>query len=414
VLHDDATAATAGAGAKRVKRAAVSVAPLLHLQWCIAVRADRRRLLLLVRACDQVMTALLAAAWPLLSQTARLLWLRACCAVAEGADVPLSHAVSYTSRRCPPDVCVGAVLGDALHRVAVLGGREGVARSLGSTYGGAVARFLGGGCRGVECRVIDTPGGRSSIFGAGVSVDGSTLLVSEADAWGGPHAIHVLTIADVPRRRVVGSKGDGPLQFIYPCQVYVAPDGFVFVADSGNHRVQVLTPTLDFHGFVGVGELSGPRGVCANADVVVVTEAGFNAPHRISVFSRCDGALVRRFAAYGSGDGELHWPRGLCFMSNDRHVAVADHDNSRASVFSVDGEFIRHVGGGHLKSPYGVACSAFDELVVADSGNSRVVVFSGSGELMKTVGRGDFIGVAVHGSTLFAQDRNSGRCVVFE
>jgi hypothetical protein len=58
--------------------------------------------------------ALSCPAWPLCSSTARLLWLRAVCAVAEGADVPLSHAMPDASSRCPPDVCVAAVLGDAL------------------------------------------------------------------------------------------------------------------------------------------------------------------------------------------------------------------------------------------------------------------------------------------------------------
>jgi DNA-binding beta-propeller fold protein YncE len=139
--------------------------------------------------------------------------------------------------------------------------------------------------------------------------------------------------------------------------------------------VQVLTPTLDFHGFVGAGQLRDPRGVCANADVVVVSEAN---AHRISVFNRSDGALLRRIGSVGSGRGQLDFPRGLCFMSHDRHVAVTDNSNNRISVFSVDGAFIRHVGGGILTEPYGVACSACDELVVADKGNNRVTVFSAS------------------------------------
>ncbi len=97
-----------------------------------------------------------AASRPFTVATARLLWLRSCCAVAEGAGVPLPHDVTVpdASLRCPPDVCVGAVLGDALHRVAVLGGREGMPRSLGSVYGAAVTRLLGGSFRGHATRVI--------------------------------------------------------------------------------------------------------------------------------------------------------------------------------------------------------------------------------------------------------------------
>ncbi len=323
--------------------------------------------------------------------------------------MPQSHTILDASLHCCPSACVAAVLGDALRRVAVLGGREGMPRSLGSVYGGCVTRFLGGGCRGVVSRVIDTPVVKSLNNGVAVSRDGCTLLVS--DSHSGSHAIHVFGVADGSRLRVIGGAGDDPLQFRYPCQVWVASDDFVFVADAGNNRVQVLTPHLDFHGFVGVGQLSSPVGVCANAVVVVVSEHGFDA-HRVSVFDRSDGALVRRFGSKGSGDGQLNWPQGLCFMSGHRHVAVADRRNDRVSVFSVEGEFVRHVGVGTLYHPFGVACSAFGELVVVDTGNSRVVVFSGSGELLSTMGNGDFTGAAMRGGRIFAQANRSTNCVV--
>jgi DNA-binding beta-propeller fold protein YncE len=206
--------------------------------------------------------------------------------------------------------------------------------------------------------------------------------------------------------------GAGPLQLMNPRQVWVASDDSVFVAEYGNHRVQVLTPRLDFHGFAGVGQLSGPSGVCADDAVIVVSEVD---THRISVFSRGDGALLRRFGSQGSGDSQLQFPRGLCFMSGHRHVAVADSYNNRVSVFSVEGEFVRHVGVGELSVPSGVTCSAFDELVVADWGNQRVVVFSAGGEVIHTMGDGTFTGVAIHGGTIFAQTYfiDKDKCVEF-
>ncbi len=194
--------------------------------------------------------------------------------------MPQSRMVSCVSSGCSPGVCVGAVLGDALRRVAVLGGREGMPRSLGSVYGGSVTRFLGG-CRGVASRVIATPGVQSWSNGVAVSCDGSTLLVSHYD--GGSDAIHVFRVSDGSRLRVIGGVGDGPLQFGEPRQVWVASDDVVFVAEYGNNRVQVLTPRLDFHGFVGVGQLHTPSGVCADDDIIMVSE--WNA-HRISVFRR--------------------------------------------------------------------------------------------------------------------------------
>jgi DNA-binding beta-propeller fold protein YncE len=323
--------------------------------------------------------------------------------------VLLSHAApNASSSRSPPDACVAAVLGDALRRVAVLGGREGMPRSLGSVYGGSVTRFLGGSLRGVVSRVIDTHGMTPSCNGVAVSVDGCTLLVGSG-LWKS-NTIHEFDIEDGSRRRVIGGRGDGPLQFKDPRQVYVAADGFVFVAESGNNRLQVLTPSLDLHCFIGQGQLQFSVGVCANADVVVASDYFGSC---ISVFNRCDGALLRRFGSQGSDDEQLYQPCGLCFMSGDRHVAVAEDRSHRVSVFSIDGEFIRHVGVGILKNPQGVACSAFDELVVADTRNRRLRVFSATGDLLASVGEGRFTGVVVHGSTVFAADADKGTVSVF-
>ncbi len=312
----------------------------------------------------------------------------------------------------PASLCVAAVLGDAQRRLSVAGGREGMPRSLGSVYGGSVTRFLGGSLRGIVRRDIATRGVVS--FGVAVSRDGSTLLVSDGD--GGSQAIHEYSVADASRLRVIGGKGDGPLQFYGPSQVWVASDDFVFVAECHNKRVQVLTPRLDFHGFIGEGRLAQPLGVCANADVVVVSDTV--PAHCVAVFSRHDGALLRRFGSYGIGDGHLRFPQAVCFVCGDRHVAVLDGGNDRVSVFSVGGEFVRHVGVGVLRSPHGVACSGYDELVVADSANHRIAVFSDSGDLHMTIAwstsRGTCTSFAVHDGAVFAQDRGNTLCVVFE
>ncbi len=115
-----------------------------------------------------------------------------------------------------------------------------------------------------------------------------------------------------------------------------------------------------------------------------------------------------------SGDGELRWPRGLCFINDDRHVAVTDRCSNRVSVFSVDGQFIRHVGVGVLEEPSDIACSTVDELVVTGSGSNRITVLSGSGDLIATL-RVDGVctGVAVYGSTVFAQRHGKAQCIVF-
>jgi hypothetical protein len=63
-------------------------------------------------------------------------FLKSIVAVAEGADV------LALGRRDGASATAAAVLADPQRRVALLGGREGMPRSLGSVLAGAVVRFL--------------------------------------------------------------------------------------------------------------------------------------------------------------------------------------------------------------------------------------------------------------------------------
>jgi hypothetical protein len=243
-----------------------------------------------------------------------------------------------------------------------------------------------------------------------VSDDGSTLIA--VDILHMLQAVHEFSVADGALVRRVGGFGAAPLQFNTPCQVCVAPDGFVFVTDYGNARVQVLTRHFAFHGFVGVGQLSKPMGVCANADVVVVTEPE---EHRAMVFRRCDDVLLATITLHVDDDGHRVGMEalGLCFLHGGADIAVADHANDCVSVFSVGGEFIRHVGVGVLHGPETVACSPFDELVVPDRVARCVRLFSGDGDLFMSFGSGEFTCVALRGCTVIVADSLDERCVVF-
>jgi hypothetical protein len=136
--------------------------------------------------------------------------------------------------------------------------------------------------------------------------------------------------------------------------------------------------------------------------------------HRLSVLRRSDGRLVTRIGSRGVGDGRLDGVHGLCLMACDRHVAVAEVNNHRVSVFAVDGgAFVRHIGAGVLNSPVDIACTAFDELVVADTGNRCVRVFSDVGEPVMVFGDGNYRGVTLNGATVVLIDFDGQHCVVW-
>jgi DNA-binding beta-propeller fold protein YncE len=265
--------------------------------------------------------------------------------------------------------------------------------------------------QGVPMRVIPTPGLRSTCNGVAVTADGASLLVS--DYSGGSHSVVQFDVHTGARRRVVGGPyaGSRPGRFKRPCQVYVAADGCVFVAEYNNRRVTMLSPQLDFVAFVGADELVFPIGVCASDAVVAVSEYD---RHRVAVFDRDTGALLRRFGELGKGDGQLDHPSGMCMLSDGAHLAVADAHNHRVCVFGVAGGFVRHIGRDVLIYPRGVASTPANELCIADRGNACVRLFSEAGEQLRVFGCGSIRGVAVSGGTVFVQDYDGQRCTLFE
>ena len=80
----------------------------------------------------------------------------------------------------------------------------------------------------------------------------------------------------------------------------------------------------------------------------------------------------------GSGQGQFKYPQNVA-VTNQEEVFVADRDNHRIQVFTLQGVFQRMIGSkgngqGQFSYPCGVAVSN-QGLFVTDSGNSRVQVF---------------------------------------
>ena len=70
---------------------------------------------------------------------------------------------------------------------------------------------------------------------AGVAIDGDQVYVAE----GGNHRLSVFS-TEGKFLKSFGVKGKAKAQFQYPHSVHVNKDGFIFVADCDNRRIQVL------------------------------------------------------------------------------------------------------------------------------------------------------------------------------
>ncbi|MGZ8632326.1 MAG: NHL repeat-containing protein [Solirubrobacteraceae bacterium] len=164
---------------------------------------------------------------------------------------------------------------------------------------------------------------------------------------------------------------------------------FVYVADTGNDRVQRFT--LDGgHGaeIVPPGTLANPRGVAVRRTRLFVAD---DQHHRLVVFDT-GGHFLRAVGQAGSGPGQLNFPYGVATDAAGR-VFVADDLNHRVVRFS-SGPLYPYKGRwgsygtapGQLAYPRGIAVDAQGNVYVANTGNDRIDVFDKGGALLRSFG----------------------------
>ena len=111
--------------------------------------------------------------------------------------------------------------------------------------------------------------------------------------------------------------------------------------------------------------------------------------NRISVFTK-DGEWVGKWGTPGDGDGQLNWPSGLAFDSQN-NLVVVDAQNHRVQKFTKDGRFVakwgrQGQGDGEFNMPWGVNVDRDDNIYLADWGNDRVQKFGPDGEFLMSFG----------------------------
>lgn len=288
---------------------------------------------------------------------------------------------------------------------------------------------------------------------SGIAFDSSgRLYVSDGAPWWGSsvdYGNHRIQVFDAQGKYLAtigttGTAGSGPLQFYGPRRIAI--DGTtLYVADSGNHRVQVLNvanpaaPVL--LGTLGVAGEKGwdsthfnyPSGVAVDAQYLYVADSWNN---RVQVFRRDTLAYVATLGSgWGSANDQFSTPTDVAVDAAGT-IYVADLDNCRVQVFDAQFQYVRTLGvtgepyrtdERHLNTPWGVAVAGDGSIYVTESLGHRLLKFSASGNALWSIGRAGVQGgwdgeadqlnnpadVAVSGGNVYVADKYNHRIQVF-
>ena len=170
----------------------------------------------------------------------------------------------------------------------------------------------------------------------------------------------------------------------------------LYVADSGNHRVQIydvsnpLVPA--YLATIGTGtagsannQFNNPSGVTADASSIYVADTWNN---RVQIFNRSTRAYVATVGgSWGSGNNQFKDPSDVAVDASG-NLYVADYNNTRVQQFNASHNLARTYGvtgvpyltdGAHLNQPKGVAIGPDGAIYTVEERGQRLVAFNPDG-----------------------------------
>ncbi len=235
-------------------------------------------------------------------------------------------------------------------------------------------------------------------FPEGVTVDSTLIYVADS----GNNRVQIFSRTTLAYVATIGTgaRGRSNDMFDHPSDVVVDTTGRIYVADQYNSRVQVFNSSRIYQQTIGT------TGVPYLTD-----DQHFNTPHGVAVgpdrsvyiletrgrrLLKLNAAGVLQWTVGEAGQGgndnqHLGWPEDVD-VDGAGAVYVADAGNKRVQIFSAAGQYVATLGTGYgtgqtqFKNPNGVAVTTDGAILVSDQGNHRIQIFDRNRNYVATLG----------------------------
>jgi len=308
-------------------------------------------------------------------------------------------------------------------------GVSGIAKgALASVIPGTISTVAGGATSGSSG---DGSAAVGALLGApqGTAIDSAGNIYIADTANNKVRMISAATgkINTIAGTGTAGSLGDGAAataaQLASPKAVAVDSAGNVYIADTGNHRIQMVSAQTGFistiagtgvSGFGGDGsaasaaQLASPAGVAVDAAAnIYIADTGNNRIRRIGALSGLITTIAGTGTATYTGDGAaataatLNAPAGV-WADSSGTIYIADTLNHAVRAINPATGFITTVAGtgtlgytgdgaaataAKLDAPAGVTTDAAGNIYIADTGNNAIRIVA-AGTITTAAGTG--------------------------
>lgn len=203
--------------------------------------------------------------------------------------------------------------------------------------------------RGGVVRVTQDGRGIASYRLEGEAFRPGAVLDVGSEVWVANLALHRIEVFDAASGKYlqsIGRRGAGPGEFAMPRDIARAPDGDIYVVDTLNNRVQVLSPEGDWVRDIGgpgdvVGTFGRPKGVAIGPDGAIFVTDAFS--QRVHVFD-ADGRPLLAFGEPNSGPGQLALPAGIAIAAATPTTTRALPDDKQSAYYVLVAEQLHDPG----------------------------------------------------------------------
>ena len=210
----------------------------------------------------------------------------------------------------------------------------------------------------------------------GIAIDAQFRLYI-ADS--GNNRVQKLSLINRIFTTVAGDKRNetGPSLSLYEPQS-VASDarGYVYIADTWNHRILKMDPLgrlqMEIGGLGWAGQqFRNPQGVAVDSrGNIYVSDTGNHRVHKLDF----GGSQLAVWGGEGAGKGQFQNPAGQA-VDKFGNVYVADRGNHRVQIFNSEGRYLTEFGQQFLDDPVDVAVDRDLRVYVTDAAAGNVEVF---------------------------------------